>query len=254
MNQEQLWAAQKELRNVKYRLIEHYRGQIGSSVIHGPFRGLVLPQKGWWNCGDHVSKVFGFYEACLHPVLYDAVADDYLAFLDIGCADGYYITGFARLCPSAKCIGFDVDAKAQEIARQQIVENQLKNCEICGLFDAEALREVRSGFNIDAGRRLFIKCDIEGAELELFNSDFCSLLSGIDLLIEVHDFFGNTAIQAQLRERLAPTHDVRMIAEAGRNPNACRFLSDLPEDVRWLIISEGRWTSMSWMWARFKSL
>ncbi len=250
MNQEQWWAELKALQQIKRRFIQHYLDQVGCQVLDGPFRGLLLPKVGYWNSGDHISKVYGFYERCLHPILYAALSEPYAAYLDVGCADGYYVTGFARACPQSLCIGFDVDERAQESARRQAVVNGLDRCQIRGLFGPESLDMVRHQLGALPGAKIFLKCDIEGAELSLFDPGLCAILSGVDLLIEIHDFGDDSSIADQLRLRLASTHHVSLIGEHGRNPNVYPFLRHLPEDLRWLILSEGRWTAMNWLWAR----
>lgn len=251
MNQEQWWEDLKALQQIKRRFIQHYLDQFGSQVLDGPFRGLLLPMHGYWNSGDHISKVFGFYERCLHPALYAALAGAYGVYLDIGCADGYYMTGFARACPRSLCIGFDVDERAQASARRQVDANGLMNCEIRGLFGLEEFERIR--YEAGAATRIFLKCDIEGAELDLFSHDLCKALVGVDLLIEVHDFGQDSAIADQLRQRFASSHHVSLISEDGRNPNVYPFLRHLPEDIRWLMLSEGRWTAMNWLMAQARA-
>lgn len=250
MDQQQWWQELQQLQQIKYRLIDHYRPQVGNRVKAGPFRGLLLPEQGYWNAGDHIAKVFGSYEQCLHPVLEMALSEPYGLFLDIGCADGYYATGFAHAAPGSISIGFDVDPRAQELARAQAAINRLSNCQIRARFEAGTIAALRQEFGLPDAVRLFLKCDIEGEELQLFDPALCASLRQVDLLIELHDFGDDATIGRQLQERLCGSHDLRLIREDGRDPNAYPWLAHLPEDVRWLLLSEGRWTAMRWLVAR----
>lgn len=242
-----MWLQVKALREIKHRLVRHYANHVGNIVLAGPFRGLILPERGYWNAGDHIAKIFGTYENCLHSILYEAMSKPYSAYLDIGCADGYYATGFAHACRSAVCVGFDTDQRAQYVAGQIAEKNQLSNCHIRGNFDAHSVSRIRSEYGLKDDARIFLKCDIEGEELNLFEPELCSTLACVDLLIEIHDFKMNDNVGMRLEQRLSETHEITFVAEGGRNPNMYSFLSSLPEDIRWLILSEGRGRSMRWL-------
>jgi SAM-dependent methyltransferase len=216
----------------------------------GPFAGLKIPARGHWGGGDLVAKVFGLYESPLHPFWQEAIATRYPLFLDVGCADGFYATGFALRSPASYCIGFDQDQRAQASARQQVARNGLQNCEIRGLFDDESIPRIRHDRGLPDDTRVLLKCDIEGAERELFSEALCSELGRVDVLVELHDFQDDTTIENVLRKRFANTHRIEILVEAGRNPNAHRMLRNVPEDVRWLMVSESRWSAMRWLLAR----
>jgi len=239
-----------ELYRLKLAFVEHYAGAVGDEVRDGPFRGLKVPLQGHWGGGDVVAKVFGLYESPLHAFWREAFVAGYPLFLDVGCADGFYATGFARQSPGTRCFGFDRDERAQASARAQVARNGLANCEIRGLFGEDTIPALRRECDLPEDARALLKCDIEGGERELFTPGFCRRLQHVDVVVELHDFHDDTAIEELLRGRLAPTHRVEILAEAERNPNAHRLLRELPEDVRWLVVSESRWSAMRWLLAR----
>ncbi|MFM8356223.1 MAG: hypothetical protein ACKOBM_15135 [Gammaproteobacteria bacterium] len=249
MDHDTLNAHRTTLYRLKLELIAHYAAGAGHTVRAGPFTGLRLPTNGHWGGGDHLSKVFGLYEAPLHGIFEDALALGYPLFVDVGCADGYYATGFALKSPRTRCFGYDLDGGAQRSAQAQVIENGLANCRIRGAFVAGALTALRAECRVPETARVLVKCDIEGAELELFNADFCAELTHCDVLIELHDYRDDTRIEEALRARLNPSHRLTTVCEGPRNANAHAFLRDLPEDVRWLVTSESRWSAMRWLWA-----
>ena len=250
MDNATLTATRQELYRLKLGLIEHYADTVGDEVVAGPFTGLKIPARGYWAGGDLVAKVFGLYESQLNPFWCEAVAAGYALFLDVGCADGFYATGFALRSPGTRCVGFDRDERAQTSARAQIARNALGNCEIRGMFDATSIPVLQREFRLSRDARLLLKCDIEGAERELFSEQLCAQLDRADILVELHDFQDDTAIEDLLRSRLAPSHRIEIMGETGRNPNLHRLLRHIPEDIRWLLISESRWSAMRWLLAR----
>jgi hypothetical protein len=252
MDQASLNARRTDLYRLKLELIEHYADAVGDRVLAGPFKGLRLPRQGHWGGGDLVAKVFGLYESPLQPFWETAIDSRYPVFVDVGCADGFYATGFALTSPATHCYGFDQDAHAQASARAQAALNGLANCEFRGGFDEASIPSILTERGLAGSTRLLLKCDIEGAERELFSARLCAQLTHADVVVELHDFQDDTAIEQLLRARLEPTHQIEIVHEGARNPNAHALLRNMPEDVRWLVVSESRWAAMRWLLARPK--
>jgi len=250
MDQVTLNARRTALYRLKIELIEHYADLVGDEVLAGPFKGLRLPRHGHWGGGDLVAKVFGLYESPLQPFWETAIASRYPLCLDVGCADGFYATGFAMASPATRCYGFDRDARAQASARAQAARNGLANCEIRGTFDEATIPALLAENDLPGSARLLLKCDIEGAERELFSPMLCAQLNHADVVVELHDFQDDTTIEQLLRARLDATHQIEIVHEGARNPNAHALLRNMPEDVRWLVVSESRWAAMRWLVAR----
>jgi hypothetical protein len=122
-----------------------------------------------------------------------------------------------------------------------------------GLFDARSIPQILAERGLGAASRLLLKCDIEGAELELFTEELCGELIHSEVLVKLHVLHDHTRIEDGLRARLAATHRVEVIGECGRDPNEHEFLRALPEDVGWLVLSESRWSAMRWMLARSRA-
>jgi hypothetical protein len=69
------------------------------TVMDGPFRGMILASETAGAAGDITSKLLGTYEADLHGVLEKAVGRAPRLVINVGCGEGYYAIGLARLLP-----------------------------------------------------------------------------------------------------------------------------------------------------------
>src|SRR6202008_1532945 len=98
--------------------------------------------------------------------------------IDVGCAEGYYAVGLARLAPQATVHAFDIDEAARtacaELARRNGVAERVR---IGGAFPPE-------GFEAFAGRRVLVMVDAEGAELDVLRPDLAPSLAGMSLIVE----------------------------------------------------------------------
>ena len=143
------------------------------------FAGLRLPQEASEGC--LIPKLLGIYEAPLIQHLRRLLARPPEVVLNIGCAEGYYAVGLARLLPDAHIHAFDIDANARELCGATAALNGVSGrITIDGRFEG-------GDFQDFAGRRVLVICDIEGAELDLLDPVRFSGLIGFDVVVEMHD-------------------------------------------------------------------
>jgi predicted O-methyltransferase YrrM len=215
----------------------------GGIIQGGPFAGCrLLRGTSWSRDGDFVPKVLGCYEAELHNVLTAAASRRYDTFIDVGCAEGYYATGFSRLSEQTRVLAFDTSPSAQEIARASARDNGVADrVEVFGALDPEGLASIlaRSG-------RTFILSDCEGFERTLLDPSKVPSLSRTDMLIECHDFIEPGATEC-LMARFSRTHAVTRIDQGARNPHRAEPMWARPELVRWLMVCESRAVPMHWL-------
>jgi hypothetical protein len=213
----------------------------------GPFRGMILPDRASWGDGDAVAKLCGTYEENLHAAIERAMGRIPSLIVNIGCADGYYAVGIARIAPSATVHAFDTDAHAREICTLAAKLNGVGDRIIVG---GECSAAMVSKLASEADRVLVVM-DCEGAEGELLEPTHAGRLENCDILAELHSDADRDIVDS-LTERFALSHEVERIAQGGRDPNRVAALMELPELERWLAIYEGRAASMRWLacWAR----
>jgi hypothetical protein len=218
-----------------------------SKVSSGPFAGMRLLSDTSWSDGDLAPKILGCYEEELHAAIQKAVERNPVAIVNVGCAEGYYAIGLARLLPKAKIHAFDISEKAQAACRSAAVANSvLSRVAVGGARTTETLRPL-----VERDERTLMVMDCEGAELALLNPDLIAGMGRCDVIVECHDFV-DASITATLTQRFAGSHEVERIDGGGRNPNRHHALQQLGELYRWILVNENRPVTMNWLacWAR----
>jgi hypothetical protein len=213
----------------------------GFVVQQGPFAGMVyLSQQMGPNFGSvKVSKLLGAYEAELHDVITCAATPPYTTVVNIGCAEGYYAVGLARLLPHAHIYAFDIDQPSQEwcaeLARLNDVSDRVT---VAGVCTVEHLRVLTS-------QPALLVVDCEGCELDLLQPDVLPGLRQCDMLVELHDIF-NPIISHTIRERFASTHTVTIIDGKERDPADYAALRTFSTPEQRLAVEEFRPCPMQW--------
>jgi protein-L-isoaspartate O-methyltransferase len=217
------------------------------SVVSGPFAGMKLLPEASHGDGVLSAKLLGCYEAELHPSIAKAVFRNPELVVNIGCAEGYYAVGIARLLPQARVFGFDIDPKGQDICNRTAVANDVADrLVVAGKCEIELLRPLTENTRLSL---LFVDC--EGDEVALLDQVHLPGLLHCDMIIECHDFL-NPQTTKILKRRFSGSHDIDDVFEGSRDPNQFVSLRDLDSFDRWLAISERRPMTMNWLvcWAR----
>ena len=228
-------------RRLFFRHVKWLRIQAGNRVAaasantikSGVFAGMkIQPQSARGK--DRFTILTGQYERELYEIVSSAAARNYEAFINIGCASGFYAIGFAMISEGTDITAYDTSESARRTTRS--------NAQLNGVADRLTIKgepdhsELQS--TISRYREVFILADIEGAELFLLDPEKCPALRACDLLVELHGQIDQAA--AELTERFKATHHGSPIARAARNPFAVDLLSCEFEDEAWVTISEGR--------------
>ena len=194
----------EDLDSIFYRIGTHD----GFVVQQGPFAGMAyLSQvRGHYLLRGSVflPKLLGIYEAELHDVLADIATKPYATVVNVGCGEGYYAVGLARLLQHAHIYAFDSDQRCQEwCAEMARLNNVTDRVTIAGTCDLEQL-------HVRTTEPALLIVDCEGFELNLMQPDALPGLSQCDVLVELHDFI-NPIISHTILERFAPTHTITII-------------------------------------------
>jgi hypothetical protein len=236
-------AVQIRRMGILHMLLQAHDGNVAS----GPFAGMKLLPEVVWGDGNLPPMLLGCYEAELHPAITQAVARKPTAVVNIGCAEGYYAVGLARLLPQARVFAFESNQKGQEICRRAAVANQVdKRLIVAGTCEIESLRRV-----LAQTERSLLIVDCEGAEIELLDPARVPETLRCDMIIECHDFAKPGATQI-LRKRFSASHDVVDILEGPRDPSQFASMRSWQSIDKWLAINEQRPVAMNWLacWAR----
>lgn len=223
------------------RIRELVKAQTGLVVQAGPFAGMRLLDSRSWGDGDLTPKLLGTYEQELQPWLERFMEREYSAVVDIGCAEGYYAVGCARLFPRSRVYAFDADLHAIELTRKNAEANSVVDRLVLGgVCTPERLQQLA-----EEEENLLVISDCEGYESELFNFATVRALAGSDILIECHDFLRRGCTEA-LTTAFAG-HGVELVLAGGRNLNVFPFLAHLNDAERWEAVCENRARQMHWL-------
>lgn len=181
-----------------YALAQTYFAREGDRIYAGPFKGMAYMGA---TEGALIARLLGVYEDELHPHL-DRMAQAGLdAVVDVGCAEGYYAVGLARMMPDVTVHAHDISPVARTACAALAEKNGVAGRVVVGgAFQPE-------DFQAFAGRRTLVMVDTEGAELDILDPARGPALKDMWIIVETHDGFTPGALDA-LTERFAATHEV----------------------------------------------
>ena len=189
--------------------------ELGTKVLSGPVKGLELSLHSIEGC--HTPKILGCYEQPISDYITNAISSNYQTVVNVGCAEGYYTIGMARLMPSSLFLAFDINPKAIECCRELAKKNQVTDrVKVASNFSLSDLS------NLDPKTTLII-VDIEGAEDELLSTNNVPYLKGFDLIVETHEVL-KEGLTNELYSRYCATHNIRRIEDDGQ-----RDLANMPD-------------------------
>lgn len=151
-----------------------------SKVESGLFRGMSLyPQS---LASQVMPKIQGTYEKEVQDYLIEH-SELFDRFLDVGCAEGFYLSGVARW-KGVPCFGIDIDSKSQQAVEYAAAANKLE-----GLISFAS--SLSSAEEFIAGKLLCL-VDVDGSEFDVLDSlnslfDKSFSLESVLLLVESDD-------------------------------------------------------------------
>jgi Ribosomal protein L11 methyltransferase (PrmA) len=236
-------------RRLFFRYVKRIRTEAGAklaaatnyTVERGIFTGMKLHPQSSFGV-DQFTMLTGQYESELYGIVAQAAAKQYEAFIDVGCANGFYAVGFALISKDCNVIAYDIDERSRTITAL--------NAELNDVPDRISIKDKATHAELDIQieryKTVFLLVDIEGGEIDLLDPSECPALLKCDLLIEVH---GRTDEVAEiLRQRFCNTHKSTIVPREPRNPFQFNGLPCTFEDEAWVVVSEGRnFTRNNWL-------
>ncbi len=233
-NHQQRWFRQTGITSAAQDWVGHY----GCEVRSGPFQGMVYPAASILS-RQAIPILLGNYERELHPVIATFSQANYACVIDIGCAEGYYCVGLARLL-RLPVYAFDTDFRERRFCRRMAELNQVaKWVRVRGWCSPRSLAHLAHG------RRALVICDCEGYETALFCSEVLPSLAQSDLCIELHG-----EAQRLLPSRLEVSHRLTLIPFTGTAPAAPELDRMGPDAQRFR--REIRNSDQTWLWAQVR--
>lgn len=217
----------------------------GTTIQDGPFAGMTYVASA--SEGGIAPKLLGVYETALRDALLGAPEQGYDAVLNVGCAEGYYAVGLARLLPKAAILAWDIDevarGKCLELARLNGVETRLILHE---RFETVDLNAARNQLAAKLGRspKGLLVMDCEGAEFDLLDPQEADF-RWLDLIVEVHPRQDRT-VETLIR-RFDSTHVVETRQATTVVPPLPSWLENLGHLDQLLAVWEWRAAPTPWL-------
>ena len=227
------WRYQRELTDIFDRLV----AENGGSVLSGPFRGMAYASAGIPGAMAYrytsVPKLLGCYEMELHGVVKQTLTAGYDTILDVGCAEGYYVAGLARLLPRAHVFAFDINPAARGLCQKMAEVNGVETrVTVLGECTPAEIGRLSSG-------KTLIVSDCEGHELNLLQPGLAPGLRHCDVLVELHPHV-DASIATEIPNRFAATHSMTMLHGQPRDLGSFPALSGFSDRAKRLAVSEFR--------------
>jgi precorrin-6B methylase 2 len=235
-----------ELYNL-LRLLGRWRSQLltntfiahhGARILGGPFAGMEYVAAA--TEGALVPRLLGTYESELHPHLQAFAAAGLDCVIDVGCAEGYYAVGLARMMPGVVVYAHDTGEAARVACAELAAINGVSDRVIVGGEFAP------DGFEAFAGRRILVIVDAEGAEVDILQPALSPALAGMNVIVETHDLYRPGAL-ATMVERFSPTHDIVRVDQQPKTYDVPDWLRELPHLDQLLAVWEWRTQPTPWL-------
>lgn len=219
-------------------LVNTYRAREGSQIWSGPFKGMEYVEA--QTEGALIPRLLGSYECELHPHIQRLAAEGLDCVIDVGCAEGYYAVGLARLMPTAAVYAYDIDAAARDACARLAERN--------GVADRVTIGEEfkPDGFQAFAGRRALVMVDTEGAETDILQPELSPALAGMNIIVETHDLFRPGTLET-LKSRFAATHDVLRVDTQAKTMALPWWIAELGHLDQLLAVWEWRALPTPWL-------
>lgn len=224
-------------------LANTYLVREGARVRGGLFAGMEYVSEA--TEGALIPRLLGTYESELHPFFKAFAEAGVETVIDIGCAEGYYAVGLARLMPGASVHAFDIDEAARKACAELAARNGVAGrVHIGGAFAPD-------GFEAFTGRKVLVMVDAEGAELDILQPALSPALAGMNIVVETHDVYRPGAFEELVR-RFASTHQIIRVRQQAKTFEMPEWLQELPHLDQLLAVWEWRQAPTPWLVMRPK--
>jgi predicted RNA methylase len=214
-----------------------------TTVMTGVFAGMRYHDR---SVGSLLSpKLIGTYESQLHRWIRDETTAQPRKIIDIGCAEGYYAVGLARLSPASRVVASDTEPLALEAVNQLAQLNgTASQVTTIGCLTHDLLQDL-----VEPGSLVF--CDIEGFEQKLLDPASVPALRCCSVIVETHEAVAPGVVRKLVAAFIATHriecvwsdplhHRLKLLAEAGalsrlRVADVARLIDEQrPQDQSWL--------------------
>ena len=232
--------------NKKYKLGKKIAEYSKEKILFGPYSGTKFIFRSGWSNTDFGPKYLGTYERQIQKkIIYLKKKFNLNFFVDCGAAEGFHIISLLKKKIFKTAVAFEINKKSRDLLIQNAINNNVKKkISVYSEANFASLKKLK----IKNFKKTLFLLDIEGAEFNLFDKNFCRYFSKSFFIIEDHNFIIlNKKKTNSFYKTIKKFFKVEFVDDNFENPLNYKILDNLTEDEKYLILSEGRPLRMQWI-------
>ena len=232
--------------NKKYKLGKKLAEYSKEKILFGPYSGTKFIFRSGWSNTDFGPKYLGTYERQIQKkIIYLKKKFNLNFFVDCGAAEGFHIISLLQKKIFKTAVAFEINKKSRDLLIQNAINNNVKKkISVYSEANFASLKKLK----IKNFKKTLFLLDIEGAEFNLFDKNFCRYFSKSLFIIEDHNFLIlNKKKTKSFYKTIKKFFKVEFVDDNFENPLNYKILDNLTEDEKYLILSEGRPLRMQWI-------
>ena len=232
--------------NKKYKLGKKIAEYSKEKILFGPYSGTKFIFRSGWSNTDFGPKYLGTYERQIQKkIIYLKKKFNLNFFVDCGAAEGFHIISLLQKKIFKTAVAFEINKKSRDLLIQNAINNNVKKkISVYSEANFASLKKLK----IKNFKKTLFLLDIEGAEFNLFDKNFCRYFSKSFFIIEDHNFLIlNKKKTNSFYKTIKKFFKVEFVDDNFENPLNYKILDNLTEDEKYLILSEGRPLRMQWI-------
>ena len=232
--------------NKKYKLGKKIAEYSKEKILFGPYSGTKFIFRSGWSNTDFGPKYLGTYERQIQKkIIYLKKKFNLNFFVDCGAAEGFHIISLLQKKIFKTAVAFEINKKSRDLLIQNAINNNVKKkISVYSEANFASLKKLK----IKNFKKTLFLLDIEGAEFNLFDKNFCRYFSKSFFIIEDHNFLIlNRKKTNSFYKTIKKFFKVEFVEDNFENPLNYKILDNLSEDEKYLILSEGRPLRMQWI-------
>ena len=232
--------------NKKYKLGKKLAEYSKEKILFGPYSGTKFIFKSGWSNTDFGPKYLGTYERQIQKkIIYLKKKFNLNFFIDCGAAEGFHIISLLKKKIFKTAVAFEINEKSRDLLIKNAINNNVKKkISVYSEANFASLKKLK----IKNFKKTLFLLDIEGAEFNLFDKNFCRYFSKSFFIIEDHNFLIlNRKKTNSFYKTIKKFFKVEFVEDNFENPLNYKILDNLSEDEKYLILSEGRPLRMQWI-------
>ena len=235
----------EDAEKLRQRLSAEINQKFDSTIAYGSFKGFKFTKDSWWSKHDRGSMILGLYEKEIIEILLNT-SKERSVFIDIGAADGYYAVSSVKNYFFNRSYCFEIEQKGRSVIRQNSILNGVaEKVIIFGEANRKSLLKIPKA---DISNSVVL-IDIEGFEFDFLDTNILNILKESICIIELHDWLfkdGKKRLE-ELRKRASKNFKISEFKLRSRDTSNIKELDLYSDNERWIICSEGRPRSMTWL-------